>query len=582
MKFFDRIVFELENLFLQIIWQNYKSNGQIYDENGIINSKSLVLKRNIKEFRQTIKNFYDEYFELLSFETKEKLSANRSIYEIVDFLYDNYLYVQNLKEKIKIENQLICNEFSKEIADLLMDMDDLLTCNDPPLIVDEDGNLIICFKRSFAFEYGIILKDASIFPAMQAYEIIILEYSKEKDYYFLEIATKGDIITIKFKTIEYYQKINDYSQVGTYLSLTNENCQWITISNLLEELGALADNFGEGILSDKEKCLLPLCNFSPLCTFAEFKKESLIVFEDYAKENDAEFLLPLLEQLKHVDISEDRYRYSNKQLKKVSSQICRELLDKRCTKLFRALYDDLVKAAASHPKNQNPNEEKAVKIRKNITEVLHKQGFIGEYPYFKKMDELQGIKLLENQMNTYIVSNEKNMVSFIKVEEPQFHNQEIRFLCGTIFLKKGELDLFEELDVYDAFFLDKGRRFSQTVYHECEELSEEIVQITAPVAAKISTMQKLSIEEKKLISFVDNTSIFALMIVFTLVGTIFFGLGMTIGFMLIELIIGLIFIWKEPNIWALFLDTPWHLIFLGSGLPCGIIMGGITVFARKK
>lgn len=131
MKFFDRIVFELENLFLQIIWQNYKSNSQIYDENGIINSKPLVLKRNIKEFRQTIKNFYDEYFELLSFETKEKLSANRSIYEIVDFLYDNYLYVQNLKEKIKIDNQLICNEFSKEIADLLMEMDDLLTCNDP-------------------------------------------------------------------------------------------------------------------------------------------------------------------------------------------------------------------------------------------------------------------------------------------------------------------------------------------------------------------------------------------------------------------------------------------------------------------
>ena len=46
--------------------------------------------------------------------------------------------------------------------------------------------------------------------------------------------------------------------------------------------------------------------------------------------------------------------------------------------------------------------------------------------------------------------------------------------------------------------------------------------------------------------------------------------------------IGLIFIWNEPDIWGMFFDTPWHWMFIGTGLLFGIIMGAITVFAKMK
>lgn len=553
MKYYNRTAFILDNIYQNLCLQKSKST---------------------KLLHQNIRDFCNRYADDLSSEAIEKLSS-KNTKEIMNYLHNNNLYVEELKKQSDIDNQLILSDLPKEFADLINEYDIYRLYESIIFNNVNSRDLKVNLNRGGICEYGVIMKDAIVSYDVDIFETELIECSKEGGYYIIEVASIYNILTIKFKNIELLRCAFDYSSIGTSYDYIGEGFQWNTISNMLNELRCLANNIGEDVLSDRERYLLPLTNFQPICKYSNYKKESAELFEEYVINNNANFLLPLLNELKEINDSED---INNKRLDKISAQIYRNLLDKRCTGLFRALYNDLTMAAATHPKKENIHEDKMRDIRKIITETLYKLGFSGEYPEFRKIGSLKGFKLLENR-KTYVVRNEKNMASFIKVEE--YQDCKLKFLCGTIFLRQNEVDRFDKLDVYDASFLDKGRRYTQIVMddHNVEQIAPETV---ATIAAKLSTMHNISRKDKASVSLTDNTSVTMRLMLLALVGSILCGICMTVGFMLIELVIALFFLWNDPDIWGLLTTTPWHLIFLGTNIPLLIVFGAIAVHVIIK
>ena len=80
---------------------------------------------------------------------------------------------------------------------------------------------------------------------------------------------------------------------------------------------------------------------------------------------------------------------------------------------------------------------------------------------------------------------------------------------------------------------------------------------------------------------VDGGSLLTLFFIIFAVGGILFGGGMTLFFMLFELITALL-CGELAEFPELFMNSPWLMIFLFSGISYGGIMGLITILARRK
>jgi len=66
---------------------------------------------------------------------------------------------------------------------------------------------------------------------------------------------------------------------------------------------------------------------------------------------------------------------------------------------------------------------------------------------------------------------------------------------------------------------------------------------------------------------------------------VFTGTCFVVGFLIIEIISCLLFFWLSPDLWGIIKDTPWILVFFGSGLPIGGIFGFFTIttlFSKRK
>lgn len=592
MKHFDFNKFALYDDYLYI---NCIAKGN-FDDKGNIVSKLILPKSKQKVFRKTLEKFYNNH-DKIPVEVLEKISENNSDEDIINFLHDNYIETLDSMERAKTQNSAVCSEFPDDISVLLMSMDNLWICNESPLEVNENGELKIVFKTSYGFVDSLVLKNAVISHEVEAYNINGFEYSKVDGIYILELAVENDIITVKFQSVEHIQEFYDYSTIGTGIFMTNENCQWIIVANMLDELKNLEMSFGSERLSNKEKLLLPLTHFAPIMTYSGYydlsyhNKSGIAFFESYLEAHKIEFLLPLINKLKQCKPLETDNAINNTyyELKRISKKISNALRDKRCEPLWRQLYNELKEAASVYPQKTSVNKTEADRVRNSITEALLSQGFEGEYPLFRKMSSLKGIKLLENQINTYFVINEKCMLSYIYCEEHSRYNENlsVNFLCGTIFLKEEQADAFNDLDAYSAFFLDKDRRFATVIHPKSPDIRDDELVLNseadvALVAAKKACLQKISKEEKSKTLVMDNTSVFALLVFFTIFGSLFFGLAMTIGFMLITLVLVGVLTFSLKTAFEAFQSVPWHWIFLGTGLSFGIIMGIITAITKMK
>ena len=586
MIYFNNIEHLLCEVYTTINWLDDKN----VDDEGNVLSKFVLPKNKHKRFRSILGEFYYEHMSEIPDEILAKLSADTNEQEIIDFLHENYLKTQTNKEKARIENLAVCLEFSEETCSLLMSIDEWWMeywDDNSNLKVDKSGRCFFVSKESYAYKEFLVFENATIPSDEEWGYVTAFEYSKKQDTYMLEMVIEDErIVSIEFQSVHLEREFYNYSSMGIQGSLSKDNCQWIIVANLLNELSELETNFGKDRMNEKEKALLPLTHFAPIMMFTVWSdftlqdEESIILFERYAKENHATHVFPLLEKFKNCG--------SEKEIKKVAGKLNKLLCDKSCELLWRQLYHDLKEAASEYPDKISVNQDEAAAMRENITAALLSQGFEGAYPHFKKRGRLKGIKILENQMNTYFVGNEKNMVSYIYCEENNRFGDRlsVAFLCGTMFLKKDELQFYNTFDVYSAFFLDKGRRFATVVYPGLPDwIDDKAVYVpeeeVAIVAAKKAMLQKITKEEKsKTLAIEPN--LLVIFIAFGLFGSLLFGLCMTIGFALITLVLGLIFTLSLQTTWQAILHAPWHWVFLGSGLPFGFIMAMITVVTAKK
>ena len=113
--------------------------------------------------------------------------------------------------------------------------------------------------------------------------------------------------------------------------------------------------------------------------------------------------------------------------------------------------------------------------------------------------------------------------------------------------------------------------------NDAEFISSSKTVISA--AVKSAQLLKLSKEEQLYKNFYSGSSLLIIMFLFM---AVFFGLSMMVGFMLIEFITTLIVTGSLSACGEIFMETPWWLIALGSGIPFALIMTIIEAIANKK
>ncbi|MDD2268367.1 MAG: DUF3878 family protein [Eubacteriales bacterium] len=586
MKYFDFVKFTLYNEYWYI---NCLTKGNFNDE-GTIVSKFILPKKKEKEFKNQLGNFHYNNLGIIPDEILQKVSSSLPIEEVIDFLHNNYLEVLTLIEKTKVHNIAVISNFSDEVSELLMQIDRIWICNPEPLTVNENGELKVVFDASAGYQTSLVFKNAEISQEVnfEFEDINSYEYSKENEFYTLDIATSNDIVTIKFSDVERVQEFFDYSSSLINPTTPKDFYPWTIVANILNELKLLESKFGAERLNNKEKVFLPLVNFAPimfqysLFDIAEHDRniKSIEFFETLVKEHNVEYLIPLLNQLKQCT--------DKSKLLHLTRKVSLALFDKRCEPLWRRIYQDLKDAASVYPLKNEINKYDLETERKRITKFLLSQDYTGKYPFFKKLTSLKGIKMLANLTNTYFVGHEKNMASYIFCEESFLYDDRlfISYLCGTIFLKPKQLDKFDQLDAYSAFFVDKGRRFTSIVRQSVYDFDDNMIVkpdiSIALIAAKKASVQRLTKEENNKIMSADNTSILTIIIACMVFGSFLFGLAMTIAMMVITFILGVTENQSIELIMEFIKTFPWHWVFLGSGLPFGIILGMFTIIARKR
>jgi len=245
--------------------------------------------------------------------------------------------------------------------------------------------------------------------------------------------------------------------------------------------------------------------------------------------------------------------------------------------------------AGIYKRRSTLQEAESEEIRNEITEFFHKKGFDGEYPNFKKMDKLRGLKFFENIKYFNVVINEKHMVSMIKVFEDPIDIGNYVYLTGTVFLKENEVDLYDKLDAFDACFYDKSKSINKSICLDYNKIKEDNIQKPyinlANTAVKKAILEKLTLKEKKMDMSMKDSNVVLFLLFLSVFSFVFTGTCFVVGFLIIEIISCLLFFWLSPDLWGIIKDTPWILVFFGSGLPIGGIFGFFTIttlFSKRK
>lgn len=585
MKHFDLITEALALLYARLHWEFHLN---IEDEARFAHQLQTNPKQTGR-FQELLAGFDDEYSDVLPRDVLSKVSVENGPENIIAFLRE-YDRKKELDDGIALsEFQTIASEFGQEAAECLLEVCDLMLWNPLPLACDLNGNLRISCGNGVSYDKFLRFIHAQVVGPTQFRLVRGAELSKGDGGYLLELAVESpvgcEVFAIAFQRVE--MGIECYNYTGFGSSMAHDDTQWITLANFLEGLKGKYEGLGDRCLTQDEKALLPLAGFLPIMMFLgslgpmQTDVRGIDVFEKYAREQGNRDILPLLAKLRQCE--------DEKSGKRISKRIQTILRHGDNEPVWRAIYNDLRVAASIYPSLAGAKEEEIVATRSEVAEALLRQGFQGEYPCFKKLGRLKGVRLLENRLNTYLVGNEKHMGSYVFCEEVEPYDGKllVNYICGTILFRNEELERFDHCDAYSAFFLDKGRRFGSVVKPKYPDyINDQPVYVpddeVAMVAAKTATLQKLSKEEREKVLRLDHTNVFATLAMFTLLGTLLFGLCMTLGFVLISFVLGLLFTQSLQETLGAIVQVPWQYVFLGTGLPYGLIMGTITVFAKRS
>lgn len=336
-------------------------------------------------------------------------------------------------------------------------------------------------------------------------------------------------------------------------------------------------------LNDREKELLPLIeeisalgywmfilNESKTADFSQLK--SYVVRFGYSE------LLPVFENLEK-NFSDDKKK--NRIIRKLTSK----LNTQKYEPLWRELYNTISKTQEEYPTRAIAlcPTELLNETRSNIQKLMESHGYSGTYPDFIKKGTTRGIRLVESYGMSYFVGAKKNAAYHIHCTEDYIGDQlTVEFICGTEILRKDET----AGDIYSCMFDAEGRRLFKTVSYqsnyinpdEDEECESQNLEQRVQIAVKKAELKKLTKEEQKELLDFDFPYWKLFLFVFVFMGGLF-GFFITIGFMLMAVLIGLIFAVPQ-EIPSMFSEIPWWAMFLSAWGLFGGAMGVITVLAK--
>ncbi|MDI9483170.1 MAG: DUF3878 family protein [Bacillota bacterium] len=488
---------------------------------------------------------------------------------------------------------MFAKRFDKHTEDALIQIiDDYIMCNEMFLVKGQTGQASFSPACFSSYRQTLHLEDPVFRDNFkpEIYEYTDAEIEITNSGYRLSFIQAEEIVTVNFSNIYLETQLINYSVSNRW-----DGSPWCQISESLTALGLKKDNLGEEFLNEKEKVLCLLGEFSPIhsidSNYHSDNGDRLAdkLFIDFAVRVGNEPVAKLTQQYSDAHLKEKE---------KIRKALIKELKKPSSEALARLILSEIKDAAAQYPAEVELDiaPEVLTDTRKTVTDIMKQKGYEGEYPHFKKMSSLKGIKLLEIQGQPAFVCNEKHMACMVDCFEHSinFEMLGISYTASTIFLKKDELHTFEKLDGYSGFFPYKHRRRARTLspnldFREDGGLDYDL-ESSVIAAAKTAECEKLTKEERKSIASIGpglyGCLFYGGMFLFT---GLLFGLLMCPGLFLVCLVVGTpftIFSSDAPSfieyVKFLILELPWLWMFLFCVVGFGLPMTILTAISKKR
>jgi hypothetical protein len=454
------------------------------------------------------------------------------------------------------------------------------------------GEVYFAIDSNYAFYQRVYLKNAVISDNFKedVYEEEDAEIDVQDGGYRLSFVQASEIVTVDFPEVCLETQLLNYSANSMW-----DGSPWHRIRESLTALGIKKDLLGMKYLNKKERALWRLSAFSPLLSMdssyqsVSGDKKADEIFCRYAERAGNERMALLTKQYTETVFKEKE---------KARIALVKELHSPASEALMRLMLAEIKNAAADYPLKVELDVEPAMlaQTRKTITNIMRQNNYEGEYPHFKKMSSLKGIRLLEIQGQPITVINEKHMACLVDCFEHSINSSMLvpHFAASTVFLKTNELDRYEALDGYSGFFPHRYRRRARSLSPNLDfrydgELTYDLEGITL-AAAKTAECEKLTKEERRKIVSV-GPGLFGCLFyggLFLLVG-VAFGLLFCPAMFLVALLLGApvtAFSPQAPSFAEysrdLLFDFPWWQMFLFCVVGFGLPMTVVTAISKRR
>ena len=335
-----------------------------------------------KEIRNIIKSFVEKWSDVLSNESKERLAEDMKLSNIFFYLascHDNFI---NLMDEKGLAFKQATEGLDESVTKCFARLNTLFYENDPVSLQRDECYYLNLFDTHSAV-IDLVFKDMA--ENLEDLPFINYELSRRAIHtYWSWCSTTQRAKAIKCRIA--LQEVAVEYQVFDYVAsaYSKKHYSWGMLALALYELGGRY-SFDERLVNEKERRFIPLSNFEPImCHFSDdynvFKHddEQFDMFIGYVKRANCEKLLPALNAYRE----EKNEKRKKKKLKKLT-----QLMDTpACEPLWRLIFNELSEAAAEYPKKAEvlADPELLLTTRAKIKAAMNKAGFRGEYPNYRK------------------------------------------------------------------------------------------------------------------------------------------------------------------------------------------------------
>lgn len=451
-------------------------------------------------------------------------------------------------------------------------------------ITTDGDNTNISFSYSFGTNITLVLTNSSGAPIGEydGYNFPPDSLEKHGDYYILSGETftcdsdSGEEACEKFAISFTDAK----AEISLYNAAKRAFCEtpWDYLQSISLAIGDRA-SFSESILNEREKALLPLIKEINMLSYYspndEIPTTDFANLKSFVQKYDYSELVTLIDKLENNYGGKKRDKYVKRLINALNMQEYEPLWREICALIADSQSDYPSEFADSCPTQMMTD------IRSEIESKLHENGYTGAYPDFVKTGKLNGIHMVQSYDVDYIVGFEKNAVHHIHCNELYTENGvKIEFMCGFERLQDNEPS-----DIYSCAFNCNGKRIFK--HFSCDidknaDITEQrqTVDKFTKVAVKKAELKRLTKEERLAANIYVHSNLSVFLSVFIIMGGLF-GIFMTLGFMLIEVVFTAI-VGLANQIPELFISTPWWVIFLACWVMFGGAMGVVQIIGKRK